>query len=161
MRVGAYTGLRIEEICKIRKEHIVDDEGILSITIEDSKTEAGIRIVPIHPNLLSTVKKRMESSKDGYLIPAPAGNKYGIRSDALSKAFGRIRTVAGFGPQYVFHSIRKTVITQLLRAGTTGVLIAEIVGHETGTVTFDVYSEGHSPKQKLDALKTLGYTFFE
>jgi hypothetical protein len=33
-------------------------------------------------------------------------------------------------------------------------VIASIVGHETGTVTFDIYSEGASAKQKYDAIKT-------
>jgi hypothetical protein len=34
-------------------------------------------------------------------------------------------------------------------------VIASIVGHETGTVTFDIYSEGASAKQKLEAINTL------
>lgn len=159
IKVAAYTGLRIEEICQIKTEHIISDENILSITIEDSKTEAGVRVVPIHPKLKPVINKLLKSSMDGYLIPAPAGNKYGIRSDALSKAFGRIRTAAGFGPQFVFHSIRKTVITLLQRADVPGLLIASIVGHETGTVTFDVYSAGPSPQQKYKALCKIKYNF--
>ncbi|MGV2463302.1 UNVERIFIED_CONTAM: integrase, partial [Pseudomonas aeruginosa] len=68
------------------------------------------------------------------------------------KSFGRLKTSLGFGADSVFHSIRKTVITQLLRASIPGIIIAEIVGHETGTVTFDVYSQGASIAQKMDAL---------
>jgi len=55
----------------------------------------------------------------------------------------------------VFHSIRKTAITQLVRADVPGTLVAELVGHETGTVTFDVYSQGASAAQKFDAISKM------
>lgn len=153
--LGAYTGARIEELCQLRVEHLIKPDGIESFDIVDSKTAAGIRVVPIHPALSSIVERRRSDSKDGYLIPSGSKNKYGIRSDALSKAFGRLKEAHGYGAQHVFHSIRKTVITQLHRAGVQGPLIAELVGHETGTVTFDVYSQGASSAQKLDAISKL------
>lgn len=153
--LGAYTGARIEELCQLRVEHVIKPDGIESFDIVDSKTTAGIRVVPIHPALTRTVERLKNDSKDGYLIPSDSKNKYGIRSDALSKAFGRLKEAHGYGTQHVFHSIRKTVITQLHRAGVQGLLIAELVGHETGTVTFDVYSQGASSAQKLDAISKL------
>lgn len=153
--LGAYTGARIEELCQLRVEHLIKPDGIESFDIVDSKTAAGIRVVPVHPALTRTVERLKKDSKDGYLIPSDSKNKYGIRSDALSKAFGRLKESKGYGSQHVFHSIRKTVITQLVRADVQGTLIAELVGHETGTVTFDVYSQGASAAQKLDAISKL------
>ena len=97
----------------------------------------------------------MDDSKNGYLVPSDSRNQYGKRSDLLSKAFGRLKTSLQFGPLHVFHSIRKTAITQLVRASVTGTLIAELVGHETGTVTYDVYSQGASAAQKLEAIAKL------
>ncbi|MCF5666184.1 tyrosine-type recombinase/integrase [Pseudomonas marginalis] len=153
--LGAYTGARIEELCQLRAEHVIKPDGIESFDIVDSKTAAGIRVVPVHPALSSIVERLKKDSKDGYLIPSDSKNKYGIRSDALSKAFGRLKEAQGYGAQHVFHSIRKTVITQLYRSGVQGTLIAELVGHETGTVTFDVYSQGASSTQKLEAISKL------
>lgn len=153
--LGAYTGARIEELCQLRVEHVIKPDGIESFDIVDSKTAAGIRVVPVHPALTRIVERLKNDSKDGYLIPSDSKNKYGIRSDALSKAFGRLKEAHGYGAQHVFHSIRKTVITQLHRAGVQGPLIAELVGHETGTVTFDVYSQGASTAQKLAAISKL------
>jgi len=49
----------------------------------------------------------------------------------------------------------------LQRADIPGVLIAEIVGHETGTITYDVYAAGHSAKQKLNAISQLQYDFIK
>lgn len=153
--LGAYTRARIEELCQLKVEHLIEPDGIDSFDIVDSKTAAGIRIVPVHPALSSIVERLKEDSKDGYLIPSDSKNKYGIRSDALSKAFGRLKEAQGYGAQHVFHSIRKTVITQLVRAEVQGTLIAELVGHETGIVTFDVYSQGASAAQKLAAISKL------
>ncbi|WP_149087296.1 tyrosine-type recombinase/integrase [Pseudomonas prosekii] len=153
--LGTYTGARIEELCQLKAEHVIKPDGVQSFDIVDSKTAAGIRVVPVHPALSSLVDRLLENSKDGYLVPSDCKNKYGIRSDALSKAFGRLKRTQGYGSQQVFHSIRKTVITQLIRASVQGTLIAELVGHETGTVTFDIYSQGASAAQKLEAISKL------
>ncbi|VVO59269.1 site-specific integrase [Pseudomonas fluorescens] len=153
--LGTYTGARIEELCQLRTEHVITPDGVQSFNIADSKTAAGIRVVPVHPALKPLVRRLMDDSKDGYLVPSDSKNKYGKRSDLLSKAFGRLKKSLGFGPLHVFHSIRKTAITQLVRADVTGTLIAELVGHETGTVTYDVYSQGASAAQKLAAISKL------
>lgn len=157
--LGAHTGCRIEELAQLRKESVVKVEGVLSFKIDDSKTVAGIREIPVHPSLSATVERLIADSTDGYLLPSSAGNKYGIRSDSLSKAFGRLKTAQGFGKHHVFHSVRSMVVTLLLRSGVPGPTVANIVGHETGLVTFDVYDEGASPRQKLDALSNLSFKF--
>jgi len=157
IQLGAYTGCRIEELCKLKPESIVTIDGIQCFNIEDSKTKAGIRHVPVHSALKPLLDRLIKDTKDGYLLPSSGGNKYGIRSDSLSKAFGRLKTSLGYDSRHVFHSVRAMVITQLQRADVPGVLIAELVGHETGTVTFDVYAGGHSEEQKAEAIQRLSY----
>ncbi len=151
--LGAYSGARIEELCSLTKETSVD--GLFTIT--DAKTDAGIRQVPIHPALVSLVKSLREASKDGYLIPSAAAGKYGVRSDPLSKRFGRMKTAMGFGPGHVFHSIRKTVSTQLEQAGVAEGITMDILGHEKKTMSYGTYSEGTSTKQKLKAIAKVAY----
>lgn len=153
--LGTYSGARIEELCQLRTEHVISPDGVQSFNIADSKTAAGIRVVPVHPALKPLVQRLVDDSKDGFLVPSDSKNKYGNRSDLMSKAFGRLKKSLGFGPRHVFHSIRKSAITQLVRADVTGTLIAELVGHETGTVTYDVYSQGASAAQKLAAISKL------
>ncbi|MFV3373900.1 tyrosine-type recombinase/integrase [Pseudomonas sp. NY11226] len=155
--IGAHTGARIEEICQFKLSDIVDDEGVLSFDISKSKTIAGVRYMPVHPVIKPIIERLVKESTDGYLIKSPAGNKYGIRSDAFSKQFGRLKTSLGYGAKHVFHSFRGTMITQLHRADVSPVNIAAIVGHETGTSTFDIYSEGPSPQQKLAAISKVDY----
>ena len=153
--LGTFTGARIEELCQLKKNNVITVDNILSFDITDSKTKAGIRVVPIHPGIIDLVARLMNDSTNEYLIATKSRSKYGIRSDPMVKAFGRLKTAQGFGTDRVFHSIRKTVITQLIRANVPGTLIAELVGHETGIVTFDVYSQGSSMSQKFEAISKL------
>lgn len=162
IRIGALTGMRIEEICDLEyKRDLIDDEGVYSFSLDEAKNRSSIRNIPIHPDLLPIIERMKASSKDGYLVPSPAGNKYGIRSDFLSKAFGRLKTSMGFNEQYVFHSIRGTVITLLQRADVPETTSKCITGHDVGDVHNDVYSDGASPKQKYDAITKLNYNFEE
>lgn len=155
--IGAHSGARIEEICQLRKEDVIDDEGVLSFDVYKSKTEAGVRYTPVHPVIKPIIERLIKESTDGFLIKSPAGNKYGIRSDAYSKQFGRLKTACGYNEQFVFHSLRATMITQLHRADVPPITIAAMIGHETGTVTFDVYGKGPSPQQKLAAISKVDY----
>ncbi|MEG0632163.1 MAG: tyrosine-type recombinase/integrase [Pseudomonas sp.] len=155
--IGAHTGARIEEICQVRKEDVIDDEGVMSFYVYRSKTEAGIRYTPVHPVIKPIIERLMKESTDGFLIKSPAGNKYGIRSDAYSKQFGRLKTALGYNEQFVFHSLRATMVTQLHRADIAPITIAAMIGHETGTDTFDIYGKGPSPQQKLAAISKVNY----
>ena len=63
----------------------------------------------------------------------------------------------GFGPEHVFHSIRKTVITIFENAGCPEGVVADIVGHAKKTITFGLYSGGNSMSRKKEALDKLRY----
>ena len=156
--LGAYTGARIEELCSLTLD--TSQDGVFKII--DSKTSAGIREVPIHPHLVRVVKRLQRSaeqtaSTDGYLIPSTSQSKYGVRSDPLSKRFGRLKESMKFGPGHVFHSIRKTVATLLEQAGVVEGVAADILGHEKKTLSYGLYSTGSSTKDKLKAVTKVAY----
>lgn len=153
--LGWYTGARIEELCRLTKESVIAVDGVQCFDFPKSKSKASKRVVPIHLSLLSMVDRLIKNSTDTFLIPAESADKYGKRSHAISKAFGRLRTAAGFSKLHVFHSFRHTVVTELIRADVPDALAKELVGHETGSVTHDVYSKGASTNQKLAAISKL------
>jgi integrase len=155
--LGAYTGARIEELCLVKVRDV--DPKLSSFKIADAKTAAGIREVPVHSRLKSTLKRLMKDSKDGYLIPSTAKNNHGKRSDPLGKRFGRLKTDLGYGREVVFHSIRKTVATQLENAGVPEGVAADILGHEKQTMTYGLYSGGTSLANKAKAIEHLAYAF--
>ena len=76
------------------------------------------------------VKRLRAASTDDYLLSGLTFNKYGDRSNAIGKRFGRLKGSMGFGDNQVFHSIRKTLVTLLENAGVSENLAADIVGHE-------------------------------
>ena len=99
----------------------------------------------------------IEESKDGHVLSRLTVNKYGDRSNAIGKRFGRLKRELQFGPQLVFHSIRKTVVTVLENAGVAENIGADIVGHEKTTMTDGLYSGGVSLAVKREALAKLFY----
>lgn len=154
--LGAYTGARIEEICALQLKDVTDS----SFNIIESKTNAGIREVPIHSQLTAIVKRLKDNSKDGYLLTGLTFNKYGDRSNNLGKKFGKLKTQLGFSSRLeVFHSIRKTLVTQLENAGVSEGVTADIVGHEKKTMTYGLYSGGNSLAIKKEAIEKIQYPF--
>lgn len=153
IRLGMFSGARIEELCSLKADDCT--ESVLKIT--DSKTEAGIREVPVHSMLVAVVKRLKEVSTDGYLISDLSFNKYKDRSNAIGKRFGRLKKTLGFPPKKVFHSIRKTVVTLLENAGISENLAADIVGHEKPRITYGLYSGGATLAVKKEALERVAY----
>lgn len=151
--LGMWTGARIESLCKLR----VSDVHADFLRIEDDKTPAGTRDVPIHSKLKPTIKRLVAESKDGFVLSGLSANKYGDRSDAVGKRFGRLKTELGFGEAHVFHSIRKTVTTILENAGVSENVCADIVGHEKPRITYGLYSGGANLATKKKALEKLAY----
>jgi integrase len=154
IELGRYTGARIEELCMVKKSDVHPSEGWFRIA--DSKTEAGIREVPIHAELLPVIKDLMKSKGD-YLLPGLTVDKRGDRSKAIGKRFGRLKAEYWKDRAHCFHSFRKTVVTLLERAGVAEGVVADIVGHEKQTITFGLYSGGSSMDQKKTALAQLTY----
>lgn len=153
IRLGAYSGARIEELCSLK----MDDIKAKSFTIGDAKTAAGVREVPLHSAVAAMVKARKATSDDGYLFAGLTFNKYGDRSNAIGKRFGRLKTSLGFDAGHVFHSLRKTLVTLLEDAGVSENLAADIVGHEKPRITYGLYSGGASLGTKAAALELVKY----
>lgn len=153
IRLGMYTGARIEELAALK----LSDCTVDVLNISDSKTEAGVRQVPVHPELVQVIKRLTDASKDEYLLSGLTFNKYGDRSNAIGKRFGRLKASLGFPQKKVFHSIRKTVVTMLENAGVAENLTADIVGHEKPRITYGLYSGGHSVSRMKDAIELLKY----
>jgi integrase len=157
--IAMHTGARIEEICSLLCKDI--DAKNESITIVDAKTEAGERTIPIHPFIKDRIEKLIEDSTDDYLLSGLSKNKYGDRSNAIGKRFGRLKEKHGFSSRHVFHSIRKTFTTMLENAGVGENIAADIVGHEKPRITYGLYSGGASLDVMKHAIEKVSYDFGE
>jgi len=158
IKVGAYSGARIEELCSLKLADVTDT----MFRVRDAKTGAGEREVPIHSELKEVFERligQAEEAKDEYLFAGLTLNKYGDRSNAIGKRFGRLKKALGYSESYTFHSFRSTVVTQLENAHVTENLAADIVGHEKPNITFGLYSGGASLENKRKALELVKYPF--
>jgi len=159
IRLGMWTGARIGELCSLRVEDVKD--GGSYFVVASSKTHAGVRQVPVHSQLKPIIDRLLEEARrrtgDPYLIGDQPVDQFGDRSRAIGKRFGRLKTNAGFGPELVFHSIRKTVATLLENAGVPEGVAADILGHEKQTITYGLYSGGASMRVKREAIEKLEY----
>jgi integrase len=155
IRLGMFTGARIESLCALRLEQVTES----TITFLADKTEAGSRTIPVHPDLKPTIKRLRKASTDGYLLSGLSGdNKYEDRSPGIGKRFGRLKSAIGFGRDHDFHSLRRTVVTLLERADVPEGIAADIVGHEKKTITYGLYSDGNVIEGMRKALRKLKYS---
>jgi integrase len=154
-----YTGCRIEEICNFKSDDIRQTlEGRYYIEVTVSKTDKGRnRYVPLHHNLIPLIEGR-----NGYIVNVgKVNNRYGERSSAIGKKFGRIKDQLGYGRDKVFHSIRKSFTDKLKQAGVPEHLAADILGHEIQTMSYGVYASDAPVEQLIPLVDLVSYPELE
>jgi integrase len=154
MGIAALSGMRKEEIFQLR---VADCAGSI-FNIRRSKTNAGIRKVPVHPGLTSTVQARCAGkAPDEFLIhEGKAGTGWGEeRSMSFTKRFQTYRVACGVDEllpghkrsRVNFHSWRRWFITKADRAGKRREDIERTVGHKVQGMSLGLYSGGASVEQ--------------
>ena len=157
--LAMYTGARISELAGLRVDSVITIDGITCLKIDDAKTKAGNRAVPVHPEIEVLIQTLITDSTDSYLVSGikSKGGK-DRRADVLGKRYGRlVRNDCKLPKSKVFHSFRNTVATKLENAGVPENIAADIVGHDKATMTYGLYSGGTSTQQKFDAVKSIEY----
>ncbi|WP_342665270.1 site-specific integrase [Nisaea denitrificans] len=143
--IGLYSGMRLEEIARLRPSHdVVQVAGIWCFKIQEHlepdpwspKSEAGARIVPIHSRLIALgLVDLVEQRKNlPYLWPdlKPPGSNESF-SEAFSREFSRRKKAIGVGEKTVFHSFRHTARTVLESSDLQERWIDAAFGHENGS----------------------------
>lgn len=129
-----YTGMRVGEMLALLKSDINLRQQLIRIT--RSKTEAGIRTIPIHHRIQSLIIARMQSPGQ-YLITDHAGNPYSY--SRYCDMWRRIMTEI-HADGHTTHDCRHTVATLLDNAGANETAKRRILGHAGGDVTERVYT---------------------
>lgn len=160
--LGRATGARLEELCQLRVDDFIEQQGIHCIRIDDShegqnlKNASSRRVLPLHPalidlGLLEHVQSVRATGADR-LFPELEAVR-GKLGHAPSKWFGRYKTKLGItDSRKTFHSFRHTLIDDLRDTGVQDSLIKRIAGHEDGAVTFSIYGSRSPLKAMAEAL---------
>lgn len=155
--VALYTGMRLDEIASMTFDQLREDEGIPYVQVEDAKTPAGNRQVPLHPALgwLSARSGKPDERVWPKFNTEGPGAKAG--ADA-SKEFSRFKLARGFTDRRkTFHAFRKNVTQIMERAGVPENEWAQVLGHERG-FTYGRYSpEGITLAQKARLIALINY----
>lgn len=174
MAIAALSGMRVEEIAQLR----VSDCSKGFFNIRASKTEAGIRAVPIHSSLTSIVEARLRGKAAAdYLLHELREPKPGReRGDKITRAFTRLRrkvgvdeVVAGSRQSRIdFHSFRRWFSTKArdaLNDGAQGYrenTISEVMGHDVGNnsprgigMTLGVYAGPNTDRAKIACVEAV------
>lgn len=159
MLVALYTGMRLNEIAALTCDRIKEEDGVPFIDVDDAKTPAGIRKVPIHPRL-GWLIARAKSGEGAtrvwprFVSEGPGGKPGG---DA-GKLFTTHKQRLGFTDRSkVFHSFRKNVVGQLERARVPQNEVAQLVGHEKQGLTFGVYGQQMSLERLAEIVALIEY----
>ncbi|WP_411703670.1 tyrosine-type recombinase/integrase [Edaphovirga cremea] len=129
----SYTGARRGEIARLRAEDVKldNDSGRYFISINESKTEAGRRNIPLQNKIIDYGFLDFVKSKEGgYLFPEI------VYVNQISKKFIQIRddldiaSVSHENKRRVVHSLRHTFITEAMKKIGNINIVQQVVGHE-------------------------------
>lgn len=129
-----YTGMRISELLSLKNEDIDLENRI--IHIRESKTEAGIRDIPIHHKIFNLFINRI-SLENTYFIKAKIRQK--LSYTIYRKNFVKTLKILGLR-EHTVHDTRHTTATLLSNAEANRTAIKKMMGHTKYALTENVYT---------------------
>lgn len=124
-----YTGMRVGELLNLKKADVNRRQKY--VFVRQSKTESGVRIIPIHPKIYPLIVRRMNEPGE-FLIGPYTYSQYVVLWKQVMKLI--------HGEKHTTHDCRHTLATLLSNADVNEVAKKRILGHADGNVTDAVYT---------------------
>jgi len=118
-----YTGVRVSELVKIKKNDIIFEEGFVKVYGKGGKE----RIVPIPKELLNELKD--------YINKINTENIFPLSSRQVERIIKNTAKKAGINKKVTPHVLRHSLATTLLSKGVDIRYIQEILGHSSLNIT--------------------------
>jgi len=118
-----YTGVRVSELIKIKKNDIIFEEGFVKVYGKGGKE----RIVPVPKELLNELKD--------YINKINTENIFPLSSRQVERIIKNTAKKAGISKKVTPHVLRHSLATTLLSKGVDIRFIQEILGHSSLNIT--------------------------
>ena len=160
IKISLLSGMRMVEVVSLWVEEVHDEV----FDIQQGKTDAAARKVPIHPDLVELVERRTlhKGPKDWLFHELRIENDPG---DTFGKRFRRYRMHLGVDDKREgkrrslvnFHSARRWFTTEARHAGNPKETISDVIGHHADKkdITFGVYTPGASEAQRRACVESV------
>ena len=144
--IGARTGLRLGDACRLRWEDFGAD-GVLRLTTRKTGAPVALPGAALRAELEEVTQRRGEAeSAKGYIMPGIA-ERYARDDAGVSVWVGRYFAKAGIKTKIKkagwsmaradasYHSLRHTFVTRAIEAGVPAPIVRALVGHNTAAMT--------------------------
>ncbi len=141
------TGLRLSELISLTWKDVDFEKGIISVM--GSKTEAGVRVIPITKKL-NTELNKISGKREGFVFKTKLGTSF---KNNLLKRFQECLKRAGIDREGLnIHSLRHTFATLLASSNAHPKHIQALLGHKSAITSLDIYTKVYNE----DLKKTMG-----
>lgn len=151
VRIGAGTGMREGEIFGLRWKDVDLEGRAIQVRaqythgefVEFPKTDAGVRQVPIEPELARVLtewklaQKPEHKQPDSLVVSTSTGGPISASNFLLREFYPALK--AAKLPRVVFHSLRHTYKTILVSSDTPPAVVHTILGHANFATTLKLY----------------------
>lgn len=131
------TGVRVGEALALRRSDVSFKERSITIertnyrgTIQEPKTSAGFRTIPITAEARYVLRRRFWRTSEDLL--------FNFSYSTLRGAFKRVCERAEVAPRGI-HALRHTYATTALRSGVSVKTLSALLGHSSTSITLDIY----------------------
>lgn len=129
-----YTGLRIGELINLKTKYVDLERNIISIV--ESKTNAGIRKIPISEKVIEIFKNNIDYTSD-YFFFNKRGGKYNYPN--FLQQFQKMLELLKLDT-HTIHDTRHTFATLLNNANANSTSIIKLIGHSDFKTTEEIYT---------------------
>ena len=136
-----YTGMRIGELLNLKNEDI--DLHNSCLTIRESKTDAGVRIIPISSKIFNLFVTNMVKDQE-YFLKGDTTNQ--LSYSTFKPRFQKLLKSLNIEP-HTIHDTRHTFATLLNNANANQSAITKLIGHSDFSITENVYT--HKDTEEL------------
>ena len=155
VNLAMYQGMRLNEICQLRKKDIkqIDLVWCIDINIEDDKkvkTRNSIRTIPIHPTILKQFLKYIEDKQNNLFI---------YTSKKFSEFYRKnINVIITNDDKKTLYSLRHNFIDSLIQNNVRTEIVASLAGHaQEYSITMNTYGNKINVQILKEAIEKVQY----